>query len=89
MPLCDIVTVSNFTTTEPVMKKTKMLILVLFSSVSLIMAACSDDKKEQTNKNKGDHVWKQQTDTLKSAKEMAEKMQKNLEQQQQELDQSN
>jgi len=79
----------NFTATEPVMKKIKILMLVLFSSVSLIMAACSDDKKEQTNKNKGDHVWKQQTDTLKSAKEMAEKMQKSMDQMQQNIDENN
>lgn len=79
----------NFTATEPVMKKIKILILVLFSSVSLIMAACSDEKKEQTNKNKGDHVWKQQTDTIKSAKEMSEKMQKSMDQMQQNIDENN
>ena len=79
----------NFTATEHVMKKTKMLILVLFSSVSLIMAACSDDKKEQTNKNKGDHVWKQQTDTIKTTNEMTKKMQESLDQQQKSLDQNN
>ena len=79
----------NFTATEHVMKKTKMLILVLFSSVSLIMAACSDDKKEQTNKNKGDHVWKQQTDTIKTTNEMTKKMQESLDQQQKSLLQNN
>lgn len=79
----------NFTATESVMKKTKILMLVLFSSLSLIMAACSDDKKEQTNENKGDHVWKQQTDTLKAAKEASKQMQKSMDQQQQNLDENN
>lgn len=79
----------NFTATEPVMKKTKILMLVLFSSMSLTMAACSDDNKDQTNKNKGDHVWKQQTDTLKSAKEMSEKMQQSMDQMQQNIDENN
>ncbi len=71
------------------MKKTKILMLVLFSSMSLLMAACSDDNKDQTNKNKGDHVWKQQTDTLKMAKEMSEKMQKSMDQMQQNIDENN
>lgn len=77
----------NFTATEPVMKIAKILMLVLFSSVSLTMAACSDDRKEQTNKD--DHVWKQQTDTLKSAKEMSEKMQQSMDQMQQNIDENN
>jgi len=71
------------------MKKTKILMLVLFSSLSLIMTACSDDKKEQTNENKGDHVWKQQTDTLKAAREASEKIQKSMDQQQRNIDKSN
>ena len=79
----------NFTATELVMKKTKILMLVLFSSMSLTMAACSDDNKDQTNKNKGDHVWKQQTDTLKSAKEMSGKMQQSMDQMQQNIDENN
>ena len=50
-----------------------------------MLVACSEDK----NQENGEHVWKQQTDTLKSAKDMAKKMQENLNQQQQKLDESN
>lgn len=68
----------------------KFILFAVFSTMSLMMVACSDDKNEKTseNKNKGDHVWKQQTDTLKAAKEMAKKLQKSLDQQQKNMEQS-
>lgn len=72
------------------MKKLKTFIFIGFiSTLSLVMVACSDDKKEPEAKKKGDHVWKTQTDTLKSAKEMSKKMQKSLDEQQKKLDQAN
>lgn len=74
------------------MKKIKGLILLTFiSSIASMMVACSDDETQEKNQNKssGDHVWKQQTDTLKSAKDMAKKMQQSLDQQQQKMDESN
>ena len=74
------------------MKKINTLILLVFiSSISSFLVACSDDKNEEKSKKKssGDHVWKQQTDTLKSAKEMSKKMQESLDEQQQKLNESN
>jgi hypothetical protein len=74
------------------MKKFQRLILfAICSTMPLMMIACSEEKNEETskNKNKGDHVWKQQTDTLKSAKEMAKKMQQSLDQQQKDMEKSN
>lgn len=74
------------------MKKINTLILLIFiSSISTFLVACSDDKNEEKSEKKssGDHVWKQQTDTLKSAKEMSKKMQESLNEQQQKLNESN
>jgi len=67
------------------MKKVKTLILlVLISSLASIMVACSEDDKNE-KKSDNDHVWKNQTDALKSAKDMAKKLQENLDQQQEKL----
>ena len=66
-------------------KKNTLILLILVSSMASMLVACSEDK----NQENGEHVWKQQTDTLKSAKDMAKKMQENLNQQQQKLDESN
>ena len=74
------------------MKKIKGLILLTFiSGTASMMVACSDDETQQKvqNESSGDHVWKQQTDTLKSAKDMAKKMQQSLDQQQQKMDENN
>jgi len=71
-------------------KFTQIILMGFIFTLALNITACSDDKDETTEKkeSKGDHVWKQQTDTLKSAKEMAKKMQESLNQQQQTLDES-
>ena len=77
---------------ENQMKKIKGLILLTFiSGTASMMVACSDDETQQKvqNESSGDHVWKQQTDTLKSAKDMAKKMQQSLDQQQQKMDENN
>lgn len=78
------------------MKKINTLILLVFVlSISSFLASCSDDKNEDKREDKsekqssGDHVWKQQTDALQSAKEIAKKAQESLEQQQQKIDESN
>lgn len=48
----------------------------------LLSSSCSDNTE-----NKAEHVWKNQTDALQSAKDMAEKLENNLEQQKQNLQQ--
>ena len=59
------------------------MIFVFF--LSLFMLACSDN----VDKNKADHVWKQQTDALKSAKEVASELEESLKQHKQKIDESN
>ena len=74
------------------MKKIKtVFLLALISGLASVMVACSDDEspKKDKNKSSGDHVWKHQTDALKSAKEMSKKLQKSLDEQQQNLNESN
>ena len=68
------------------MKYLNAIILLLLLS---FIAACSDEKAPEKKVSTGDHVWKQQTDALKTSKEVAEQMQKNLEQQQKTLNESN
>jgi len=60
--------------------------LILFF-LSSLMLACSDNTAENTGEKKqSDHVWKQQTDALKSAKEVAGKLEESLQQHQQKMD---
>jgi len=61
-----------------------LMILGLFSFIT----ACSDNE-DSKKEDKGDHVWKQQTDTLKTSKDAAKKLQEQLNRQQQKLDESN
>lgn len=75
-----------------IMNTIKTLVLLgLISSMSSLMVACSDneDNKNSKEETKGDHVWKQQTDALKTSKDVAKKLQEQLNQQQQKLDESN
>ena len=75
-----------------IMKRTKRIILIgLISAMSLIMTACSDDKKEASTKTevKNDHVWKTQTDALQTAKDSAKEMQETLKKQQEQFEKSN
>lgn len=67
------------------------IFLGLISGMGLLMTACSDDKKEASNKTevKNDHVWKQQTDALQSAKDMQKNVQKSIDEQQKKLEESN
>lgn len=77
---------------EHTMKRVKTFIFLGFiTSIALNMVACSDDNDEQESKKEssGEHVWKHQTDTLKSAKEMAKKMQESLNQQQEKMNDNN
>ena len=55
------------------------------------MVACGDNPDDAATKDRanGDHVWKTQTDTLQSAKDMANKMQESLNQQQETMDNNN
>ncbi len=69
----------------------RIILLGFISSLASIMVACGDNPDEATTKDKakGDHVWKTQTDTLQSAKDMANKMQESLKQQQETMDENN
>ena len=74
------------------MKNLKTIILFGFISIfSLLITACSNETDEQTSKKEsnGDHVWKTQTDALQTAKDMAKKMQKSLNQQKEKMDENN
>jgi len=65
----------------------KTMIFVFFLSSSML--ACSDNTDKNTSEKKQtDHVWKQQTDALKSAKEVAGKLEKSLKQHKQKMDES-
>ena len=66
-----------------------IIIIVLISTLSLIFISCSNDEADSKDKTKADHVWKQQTDALKSAKDVAEQLQQSLNQQKEKLDESN
>ena len=70
------------------MKRFNRLIpLILIASIASLLVACSDNSDSE--KEKGDHVWKQQTDTLQTSKDAANKLQESLNQQQQKMDENN
>ncbi|MDH5395163.1 MAG: hypothetical protein OEW97_02740 [Gammaproteobacteria bacterium] len=60
---------------------------ILTLSILLILFACSDkdEQKSQSGKTSADHVWKQQTDTIKTSKDAAKKLQDSLNLQQKQL----
>ena len=68
-----------------------VIFLGVISIQALALVACSDSTNENIDKEKvkTDHVWKTQTDALKSAKDMAKKLQENLNQRQEKLDENN
>lgn len=69
------------------MATVKTTLMVLF--LSLFLLACSDNADENSREKKQTvHVWKQQTDALKSAKEVTGKLQQSLKQQQQKMDEN-
>ena len=59
--------------------------------MGILLSACSDDAEQPATKAEpnGDHVWKTQTDTLQSAKDMTKKMQESIKQQQENMDKQN
>lgn len=65
----------------------RLLPLILIASIATLLLSCSEDTKSE--KEKADHVWKQQTDTLKTSKDVAKKLQDSLNQQQQQMDENN
>jgi outer membrane biogenesis lipoprotein LolB len=71
--------------------KTLMLLGLISSMASLFIAACTDNEESKDSKKeaKGDHVWKHQTDALKTSKDVAKQLQEQLNQQQQKLDENN
>lgn len=74
------------------MRNIKTIIFLGFiSTMALFLGACSDDAEKPASKaeSTGDHVWKSQTDALKSAKDMAKKMQESLKQQEENMNESN
>jgi len=56
--------------------------IIFLASVLLFVSACSDDK----NKGSGDHVWKEQTQTINKAKEVEELLQDAADQQRKLID---
>ena len=67
------------------MRRLKNIILLGFvSSLAFTVVACSDNSDEPAKKesSKNNHIWKQQTDTIQSAKDSVKKMQDSLKQQQ-------
>lgn len=67
---------------ELVMQNIKALLLILLFSLSV---ACSQEE-DKNKKVSGDHVWKQQTDTIQASKDAAKKIQQSLDQEQKDLD---
>ncbi len=61
------------------------IVVILLLTISLFISACSETGDE-SKKSKNDHVWKHQTDALESAKDVAKKLDDQLKQQQQNLD---
>ncbi|MDH5601335.1 MAG: hypothetical protein OEY78_08545 [Gammaproteobacteria bacterium] len=71
------------------MKKLKSLLLLIFAaSLAAGLVACSDESDENENKS-GDHVWKHQTDTLKTSKDVARQLQDSLNQQEKSMNENN
>jgi len=66
-------------------KYTSIFSLVFIASLA---TGCSDDRDKDEAKP-GDHVWKQQTDTLKTSKDVAKQLQDSLNQQQKTIDENN
>ena len=64
------------------MQNIKALVLILLVSLTV---ACSQDK-DDNKKASGDHVWKSQTDTIQTSKDMAKKIQQSLDQEKKDLD---
>ena len=64
---------------------------LLALTMGILLSACSDDAEQPTTKIEanGDHVWKNQTDALQSAKDMTKKMQESITQQQENMDKNN
>ena len=69
----------------------------MLSSMATFMLACTENNDDKNSKHEdkdskkasGDHIWKHQTDALKTSKEVAKKLQEQLNQQQKKLDESN
>ena len=64
------------------MQNINALLLILLFSLSV---ACSQEE-DKNKKVSGDHVWKQQTDTIQASKDAAKKIQQSLDQEQKDLD---
>ena len=66
----------------------KFILFSIFSLMLTFLAGCSEEQENNDKKAEGEHIWKNQTDALKSAKEMSKKMQQSLNQQQQTLEEN-
>ena len=66
------------------MQNLKTLVLILLFSLTV---ACSQEE-DKNKKVGGDHVWKQQTDTIQASKDAAKKIQQSLDKEQQNLDEN-
>ncbi len=63
-----------------------MRIHIPFIIAAALLIACTDNN-DDSNGNSG-HVWQSQTDTLQKSKDMANELQKNLNLQQQQIEQA-
>ena len=80
---------NNDTFMECEMNKLKLLLSLFFAtSLGVGLVACTEEGDKNETKS-GDHVWKHQTDTLKTSKDVAKQLQDSLNQQQKTMDENN
>lgn len=61
--------------------KARLLIII---PALFFLGACTDDENNKEELT-GNHVWKQQTDTLQTSKDVAKQLQQSLDKQQEQL----
>ena len=65
-----------------------ILSLIFTASLAAGLVACSEENNKDEAKS-GDHIWKHQTDTLQTSKDVAKQLQDSLNQQQNNMDENN
>lgn len=69
------------------METMKITLLLSLTIVTSLITGCSDNEDNSKKATtEPDHIWKQQTDTLKTSKDAANKLQESLNRQQQQID---
>ena len=70
----------------------RFILSVSLVFISVVLLSCTDDtdsNNTESGKSNSSHIWEQQIDVLKSAKDAAQKFQDTLDQNKQKLDESN